>query len=399
MRPLRQTPGPRSGGWLLAVASFGISSALLPVAKGQSDLLPDLIVVEQDLLDHDLVTDGNRVLLRFSTATANVGPGPVHLVGILPPLPSGNQRVNQRIFLSGGGFRDREAGQFEFHPTHNHVHVEDWTIYRLREHLEGGEVGEIVVEGEKTSFCLMDSKVHLPELPAAPSAPVYKTCGGTVQGISAGWADLYHKRLYGQNLDVKGLPHGTYWLEVEVDPERRILEEDEDNNIARIPVEIGEPTFITGPLELPPSIGPNEPGKVDLRIGARPDPKTHRGDNLYWPREQNLRLVARGARRFSVHVSVENEARRDHRFVAWVRSALRSSWRLRHFDTTGSARRNITSALVLGRHAIPLEPWRVATLHSRGVAPARKARRTNERLVYRVADGPLVDQVVAEIRK
>lgn len=89
----------------------------------------------EGLLDHDLVTDGERVLLRFRAATANIGTVPVHLALLLRPLPDGNQSVRCLIFLAAGGFRDREASQFEFHPTPNHFQVECWAVQRLRARL------------------------------------------------------------------------------------------------------------------------------------------------------------------------------------------------------------------------------------------------------------------------
>lgn len=354
----------------------GASMVGNPVTAGDPiDLLPDLVVREDELHDHDLVTDGARVLLRLATATANAGTGPVHLVGLYPPLPDGDQLVNQRIFRSDGSSWEREAGQFEFHPTHRHVHFGDWAVYRLREYLEGGEVGAIVAEGGKTSFCLLDTLVHDWTLPGTPLARVYTRCGGEEQGISVGWGDLYAKNLYGQNIDAAGVPQGTYWLEVEVDPENQILESDEDNNLTRIPVEIGEPVFLTKPLELPPAGETDEAGKIDVRAGSRPAPHKHEGRGRYLPQRQETFVRPGPGRRIDVHVSVANGDHHTRVPVALVKRRRAGSPGWTHFETSGDTRLNVTAALESGGHLLVMGAGSTRTFHSRLRMGAGRLRR------------------------
>lgn len=347
-----------------------------PVTAGDPvDLLPDLVVREDELEDNDLVTDGSRVLLRLATAAANAGSGPVHLVGLYPPLPDGDQLVNQRVFRSDGSSYEREAGRFVFHPTHRHVHFGDWAVYRLREYLEGGGVGAIVAEGGKTSFCLLDTLVHDWALPGTPLARVYTSCSGDEQGISVGWGDLYAKNLYGQNIDAAGVPQGTYWLEVEVDPENHILESDEDNNVTRIPVEIGEPVFLAGPLELPPAGETDEPGKIDVRAGSRPAPHKHDGRGRYLPQRQETFVRPGPDRRIDVHVSVANGDHHTRVPEAGVKRRRSGSLRWTHFETTGGGRLNVTAALNAGRHLMVMVAGELRTFHSRSGLSKRKSGR------------------------
>lgn len=360
---------------------------------GAQDLLPDLIVRERELLDHDLVTDGSRVLLRLSTATANIGAGPMRVVGVVPVPPGQNQAVNQVIYRGDGSSFTRPAGTFEYHPTHRHVHLEGWAIYRLRKYLEGGAVGGIVAEGGKTSFCLLDSIVHHAGLPGAPALPFYQSCGDVAQGISVGWADYYDRTLYGQNISVLGLSKGTYWLEVVVDPENHILEEDEGNNVARVPVEIGDPVLVNGPLEVAPAYETyHPPGKVDLLVGYRGGIQFYRGGNLYYPEPQILPLGGAGRRKVHFLSRVENEDHHGHTYNVRVGRTGRRQRNWSHFEGGAGNSKNITAAMIQGGHSFELGAESAGVFRSFG----RRRRSDNsrprmERLTLEVGDGSVRD--------
>ena len=226
--------------------SFRLASAAIIAIAGssaatlaQSDTLPDVIVRQSDLFDNDFSTniEPGRIHLRLSNGTANIGIGKLHLYGGADN-GDGTQQVIQRVFRDDGSFWERTAGNFIYHPTHNHIHFEAWGQYRLREILPGDGVGPIVAQGEKTSFCIIDLGVHDSELPGFLPNGEFRNCGSTVQGLSIGWIDVYSKGLPDQNIDVTDVPEGEYWLESEVDPEGHVLESDETNNIARIKVTI-----------------------------------------------------------------------------------------------------------------------------------------------------------------
>src|SRR5262245_54777735 len=213
------------------------SALVMLVAVGRVhaavDLLPDIIIRANDLYDHDVVTniEPGHVHLRLSNGTPNIGDGKLYLFGVLPGYPDGTQDVMQRVYRSDGSYYDRPAGRFIYHSEHNHIHLEDWCIYRLREVLPGDGVGNIVAEGAKTSFCVLDLQVYDNTLPNFDPDGEFHSCGSTIQGLSVGWVDVYSKTLPGQNIDITGLPDGEYWLESEVDPDNHILEKNEANNI------------------------------------------------------------------------------------------------------------------------------------------------------------------------
>jgi hypothetical protein len=232
---------------LIAIAMIAMAS---PSYAGDPDpaegLLPDIIVNPTYLEDAALVTnvEQGHYHLRFSNSTPNIGDGTLFVYGV----PVGNedakgegeftQEVRQRIFFEDDTFVDRTAGLFTFHPSHNHVHMDSWAQYRLRAVTEGNGVGDVVAEGEKTSFCLLDSVIYDAKLPNAAEEAVFTSCEFGVQGISVGWQDVYNRFLPDQWIDVTDVPNGQYWLESTVDPLDNILEKDETNNVARILVTV-----------------------------------------------------------------------------------------------------------------------------------------------------------------
>ncbi len=218
-----------------------------------TDLLPDLIVNPARLQDYTFsktIVPGH-VHIRFSNATANVGLGPLFMFP--GTATGGGQLVNQRIFTSQGGFRDREAGIFLYHPTHSHFHVGSWAQYTIRAVLAGDAVGPVLRGGAKTSFCLLDSTRYtgpVPILGTPAASRTFLSCGDDSQGISVGWEDVYSRSLPDQWIDITGLAPGDYWLESVVDPDDKIEEVDEDNNVGYLRLTIA-PGQLPVPDEIP----------------------------------------------------------------------------------------------------------------------------------------------------
>ena len=179
-----------------------------------------------------------RAAIRFDTATANIGNGNLELRG--QPSSAATQPVNQRIYRSDGTFWERLTGNMVYHPSHGHIHFEDWTKFRLKRVLPGNGVGETVREGQKTSFCVLELRTYNSSLPGYNGTPSYGGCG-QIQGLRPGRADVYSSGLTDQYIDITGLPEDDYWLEGEVDPDNLVLETDETNNAARVLVHVGTP--------------------------------------------------------------------------------------------------------------------------------------------------------------
>ena len=236
-----------------------LAPALLATpAAAQQDVLPDIIVDEQWLYDH-YVSGSN---LRLSNGTANIGPGAFHLFGGADN-GDGTQEVWQRVYRTDGSHYDRLASNFVYHPSHGHIHVENWASYRLREVLAGDGVGDIVAQGEKTSFCILDLGVYDNTLPNFDPNGRFFSCNSQTQGLSVGWIDVYSAGLEGQSIPIAGLPSGEYWLESVVDPDDNFLEADKANNTVRIKITLGDT-----PGELFPD--DYEPNDTQSETASRP---------------------------------------------------------------------------------------------------------------------------------
>ncbi|MEN0020297.1 MAG: lysyl oxidase family protein, partial [Planctomycetota bacterium] len=115
---------------------------------------------------------------------------------------------------------------------------ENWAQFSLREILPGDGIGDIVAQGAKTSFCIIDLEVHDNTLPNFAVRSEFNSCGSIIQGLSVGWIDIYGKYLDGQWIDITNVPPGEYWLESVVDPDDHFVESDETNNAAYVKVTI-----------------------------------------------------------------------------------------------------------------------------------------------------------------
>ncbi|MBI2953616.1 MAG: hypothetical protein HYY30_04830 [Chloroflexi bacterium] len=170
-----------------------------------------------------------RHVVRFTNTVWNAGEGPLELRGVFAV----EMQAFQRIYSEQGMFTDRLAGEFIFHPAHNHWHFEDFARYELwtksayDEWLASGRsLGEPEWLMSKASFCLFDT-FRISNLPSSPRFRVYPaTCGLELQGISVGWADVYDSTLEEQWIDVgtTPLPDGEYVLHSVADPLNRIHE-------------------------------------------------------------------------------------------------------------------------------------------------------------------------------
>ncbi len=252
-------------GYHLSEGNYEINVDGVPFDAGVVDtLFPDIAVRRDDLYDNEVsvnVQPGRRHL-KLSVATPNIGLGKLYLYGVLPANPDGTQDVRQRIFRSDGSFFDRLAGKFIFHPQHDHIHVEGWSQFHLREVLPDSSVGAIVASGAKTSFCILDLTIHDSSLPNYNPNGEFHSCSSTIQGLSVGWADIYSKDLPGQNIDITDVPDGVYWLEAVVDPDTTIMEARETNNASRVLIVIGNPD--------PSNADSYEPGNSFDEVDARP---------------------------------------------------------------------------------------------------------------------------------
>lgn len=211
---------------LLALAAAAASFAR--DSHAATPLLPDLRSLPAN--DLRISTSGGSKYLQLSATTWNGGEGALELVGGAGDASTGKQSVDQRVYNSDGSSTLHTAGSFEFHPTHNHVHFNDYALYTLQPVAAPGGSTRM---SAKTTFCIIDT-TRVKRLAGTPKRPVYTTCSSTVQGMSKGWGDTYPYYLAGQSIDITGLPDGDYRLTIEADYKNRIIETDDANNTSTL---------------------------------------------------------------------------------------------------------------------------------------------------------------------
>jgi lysyl oxidase len=226
----------------IAAAATLVAAVCFPATSGGSvtPLLPNLKAQPAYHLRIESTAAGR--FLRFSTTTWNAGTGPVELIGGEVDATAGTQRVRQRVFNSDGTFVDYEAGRFEWHPAHGHIHFDDYALYTLQPLSAPGGSSRTA---SKTTFCIIDTD-KMAHLAGSPKRAVYTTCGQR-QGMSVGWGDTYGYYLAGQEIDVGGLADGDYRLTIEADWKNHLLESDDTDNSSSVTIRItGDTVSVLG---------------------------------------------------------------------------------------------------------------------------------------------------------
>ncbi len=216
------------------------------LAPARTALLPDLD--QRAPSDLTVSSGGGRHRLGFTSATDNLGGGPVWLRG--RRRTTGEQMVvEQLVSHEGGGVSTlRGVGvlRYERHPPHRHWHLDDFVRYELRT-----VDGRLVGRDRKTGFCLVDRWGFARGLRGRPRAlPRFVGDCAALQpdalrveeGSSVGYTDRYPAFFHGQDLDLTGVRGGLYLLVQHANAERRLRELDYANNVASALVRVSWPS-------------------------------------------------------------------------------------------------------------------------------------------------------------
>jgi hypothetical protein len=224
------------------LCASAVAIALVLLTRGTAaqtvELRPNLVAYPAGSASLSVVASGGIVSLRFATTSWNNGTGPLELrAGDIIIAPDGSQRrkVNQRVYLSDGTYYDKYAGEFEYHPEHQHFHFENYALYTLKPVNAPGASSK---QSAKTTFCVMDTTKVNTTLPGAPLNAVYSTCGADIQGMSVGWGDTYGASLPGQAFDVTDNPDGDYDIIIEIDPKTQLIEGTRSDNVSCLRVHL-----------------------------------------------------------------------------------------------------------------------------------------------------------------
>ena len=246
----------------VAVLLVGTGSAVawsVAANRGEAgDLLPNLTQAVPDDLSGR--TGGSLVspkfFLGFKSAAANLGTGPLIVLGGRSDVDQERMALRQQIQRTDGSARAvplRATLRYVRSTGHSHWHVLGFMRYELRD-----AVGAAVVRDRKTGFCLGDRyRVDLALPGRSQTARYSDRCGRGAprllrirEGISVGWGDDYAPHLEGQELEITSLPPGRYVLVHRVNGSRDIRESDYSDNAASMAFDLSWPRG----RKLPPRI-------------------------------------------------------------------------------------------------------------------------------------------------
>ena len=195
------------------------------------------------------VTPEGRHLLGFTSASDNVGLGPLSIVASRPSRAVPTMRASQRVRLVGGGAKTYPGVgflRFTVAPPHEHWHLMDFQRYELRRATDHS----LVVGDRKAGFCLADHWAQVAgRVPGKPRHAVFlSNCEqlnrgalAVEQGTSVGYTDRYPAYFHGQNLDVTRVRAGTYVLVHRTNPDLALSELRYENNASSLRVRLSWP--------------------------------------------------------------------------------------------------------------------------------------------------------------
>ena len=245
-----------AGAVILLIAAGTVVAWSVAASRGEvDDLLPNLAQAVPDELSGR--TGGTvvspRFFLGFQSAAANIGDGPLIVLGSRPNVGREEMTLRQRIERSDGSERTaplRATLRYVRSSDHSHWHVRGFMRYELRT-----ADGDRVVRDRKTGFCLGDRYRVEQALPGRALRARYSDrCGKGAprllrirEGISIGWGDDYAPHLEGQEFDITDFPPGRYVLVHRVNPGRDLRESDYSDNASSMAIEIDWPRGRTSP--------------------------------------------------------------------------------------------------------------------------------------------------------
>jgi hypothetical protein len=200
-------------------------------------LLPDLRTVPPTDLTIEFGRGGRR-LLRLANLVWNGGEGALLLSGALNPSTQQTIVVQRLTLLESEAVHEYVVGEFVYHPTHEHFHLEDFALYQVWSLTPESELRDLVASGEKLSYCLMETNVIDRNNPNFQRQRQHTDCGQETQGILPGWGDRYNAELDGQTIDITHLANGRYALISTANPTGALLESDYTNNSGVVVVEL-----------------------------------------------------------------------------------------------------------------------------------------------------------------
>jgi hypothetical protein len=192
-----------------------------------------------------IMSSGGRWLLGFTSLVDNRGPGVFWMRG-RRPAHSKAMQAEQLLEQAGGGtLAVDNAGKFLFVDAwpHFHWHYLGYDRYELR----SVSNFKLVARDHKEGFCLSDDYgaalgvAHGPPRFLAHCERFNPGASYVEEGTSVGYTDRYPGFYEGQDLNLTGLPAGTYWLVHQVNSDFHLRELRYDDDTASLLIRLSWP--------------------------------------------------------------------------------------------------------------------------------------------------------------
>jgi hypothetical protein len=132
---------------------------------------------------------------------------------------------------------------FDSKHGHNHWHFQQFARYSLL-----NSTHQLAVPSRKVGFCIAPTDPVDLVRPGATWQPSFLGFGGQCGSPTAlwvqeelplGWGDTYFQSVAGQSFNITNLPNGTYYIEIQANPEHVLYETDTSNDISLRKVILG----------------------------------------------------------------------------------------------------------------------------------------------------------------
>ena len=189
--------------------------------------------------------EAHKDVLAFSATVWNGGDSPL--------VVDGFRRKGQDLMDGYQYFFDAEGNQLGYQSvgtfewdakkSHQHWHFRDFAAYTLLR-ADKSEVNR----SRKEAFCLANTDAvdltGLGSIYNVENTDLSTACGeyGSLsirEALMSGWGDTYAQFRAGQAFRLKGLPNGIYYIKVEGNPGRNLVESNTNNNVSYRRIKIG----------------------------------------------------------------------------------------------------------------------------------------------------------------
>lgn len=214
-------------------------------AGAPGDAVPDL----RSLPAFGMDLTANSRYLRFSATVWNAGNGPMVVDGFRRGTSDVMDAYQYFIDAQGNQTGYQKVGTMIWHSaaSHNHWHFKDFAKYSLL----NADLSEVVVS-RKESFCLANTDAVNYTVAGADWQPdntdLHTACGdrnsvSLREVLASGSGDTYAQFRAGQAFRIDNLPNGIYYVAVEGNPNRNLVESNTTNNRALRKIKLsGTPT-------------------------------------------------------------------------------------------------------------------------------------------------------------